>query len=362
VRLRLKIPQGVDWSLVFIPIFLSIFGIVLIYTITYGNENNIALDQLIFTGVGLTIGLFLTFLDYRIFKSLAWPLYGIGLLLLLIVLFFGSTTFGATRWIDLGFYRLQPSELFKFISLIVIAKYLSDLTEINFKNLMFLVFIIALPLLLILKQPDLGTASVIFIGLIALLIISPLKKIYLIAALGLAIVLSPLGWHFLKPYQKHRIEVFLNPSSDLQGEGYNVNQAKIAVGSGGLLGRGLGKGSQSQLNFLPVAHTDFIFAGTAEATGFVGSFLLILLLVIMIYRAINVAKEARDSFGTYLAAGIGAVFLFQTLVNVGMNMGIMPVTGIPLPFVSYGGSAMLTNFVFIGILQSIYLRHKKIKF
>ena len=211
-------------------------------------------------------------------------------------------------------------------------------------------------------QPDLGSASVVFIITLVLLAFSPLKKIYLVVALAVMIALTPVAWHYLEPYQKHRIEAFMNPKIDPQGTGYNVSQSKIAIGSGGIWGTGLGKGSQSQLNFLPVAHTDFIFAGTAEATGFVGSIFLFLLLAYLVLRVINVAKIAKDDFGMYLALGIGIMFLFQILVNVGMNLGIMPVTGIPLPFVSYGGSAMLLNMACIGILQSIFLRHRKISF
>jgi len=193
---------------------------------------------------------------------------------------------------------------------------------------------------------------------VAMLFASQIRKIYLIIAIVILAALSPLGWHFLQDYQKDRVVAFINPAADPQGAGYNVSQSKIAIGSGGLWGRGLGKGSQSQLNFLPVAHTDFIFAGAAEATGFFGSFFLLGLLAFLMVRVATVAKMARDDFGMYLSVGIGTVFLFQSLVNIGMNMGIMPVTGIPLPFVSHGGSSMLSNFAGIGILQSIYMRHK----
>ncbi len=207
-----------------------------------------------------------------------------------------------------------------------------------------------------------GTASVVFIITLFLLFSSSIKKVYLAIGLIVLLALSPLAWHFLKPYQKNRIEAFINPSIDPHGAGYNVSQSKIAIGSGGIFGTGLGKGSQSQLNFLPVAHTDFIFAGTAESTGFIGSIFLFTLLLILMIRVVNVAGLAKDDFGMYLGIGFGAMFLFQILVNIGMNMGIMPVTGIPLPFVSYGGSAMLTNMAAIGLLQSVYARHKKINF
>lgn len=359
---RLKVLGDLDWTLYIIPFLLCAFGIVIIFSIDYGSKTNIAFDQIKFVIIGLAAAISLTFFDYRALKGLYLFLYIAGIALLLLVTIMGSASFGATRWIDLYVFQLQPSELFKLINLIVLAKLFADWREINRKNFVITCALVVLPLVLILFQPDLGTASVIFVSFLAVLFLSPIKKTYIILGLVVLIALSPIGWRFLKDYQKDRVAAFINPASDPQGAGYNVSQAKIAVGSGGLWGRGIGKGSQSQLNFLPVAHTDFIFAGTAEATGFLGSTFLLALLFILIIRTYMIAQKARDAFGMYLAGGIGTIFLFQTLVNVGMNLGIMPVTGIPLPFVSYGGSSMLTNMAALGILQSIYLRHKKINF
>lgn len=358
---RLKLSFGFDWTLFLLPILLTVFGIVIIFSITLNTGSHIAFDQIAYLVLGLAAAIGLSFYDYRTLKGLYLILYIIGVLLLILVLFIGSTTFGATRWINLYIFQLQPSEIFKFIAIIFIAKFLSDWATLEWRKILMLVFAVIGPMILILWQPDLGTASVILITLLVLLFASPVRKLYLIIALIVLAAFSPLGWHFLKDYQKDRVVAFINPSADPQGAGYNVNQSKIAIGSGGLWGRGLGKGSQSQLNFLPVAHTDFIFAGAAEATGFFGSIFLLGILLFLIIRIITVAKMARDDFGMYLAVGIGTVFLFQSLINIGMNMGIMPVTGIPLPFVSYGGSSLLSNFAAIGILQSIYRKHK-IKF
>lgn len=357
-RLFSNLKFGFDWSLFILPVLLAISGIVVIYSISYGGPTTIAVDQAIYLALGLVIAVAISFFDYRTLKGLYLILYIIGILLLILVLFIGSSTFGATRWINLGIFQLQPSEIFKYISIIFLAKFLSDMQEVNWKKIVWLIAAIAGPMILILFQPDLGTTSVIFITLIVLLFVSPVRKIYLISALAVLIALSPIGWHFLKTYQKNRVVAFINPAADPQGAGYNVSQSKIAIGSGGLWGRGLGKGSQSQLNFLPVAHTDFIFAGAAEATGFAGSLFLLGLLLFLLIRIVAIAKLARDDFGMFLSIGIGTVYLFQSLVNIGMNIGIMPVTGIPLPFVSYGGSSMLANFAAIGILQSIYMRHK----
>lgn len=359
---RFKFSLGVDWSLFLLPLILAGIGTAIIFSITYGTNSNLALSQVMFFAIGLALAIFLTLFDYRTLKGLYLIIYIIGMILLVLVLLFGSKSFGATRWIDLKFFQLQPSELFKLIILIVLAKFFSDWRELTWQRMILVFALVGAPILLIMRQPDLGTASVVFMSLLAVLFLSPIRKIYLIIALAVLLALSPLGWHFLKTYQKQRIESFMNPANDPHGVGYNVSQAKIAVGSGGLWGMGLGKGSQSQLNFLPVAHTDFIFAGTAEATGFAGSTFLIIILILLVVRIINVAKVAKDDFGLYLAGGIAAIFLFQILVNIGMNLGIMPVTGIPLPFVSSGGSSMITNMAAIGILQSIYLRHKKITF
>lgn len=360
---KYKIPFNFDWTIYIIPAILSVFGIVIIYSITYGGTGqHLAQNQIIFTIIGLVLAVLISRIDYRLFKGLYLVLYIAVFVLLLFVLIFGNLVFGASRWIEVGFFRLQPSELFKIVALILTAKLYSDWKQIDYKKVLLSFVLILVPIYFILKQPDLGTASVIFVTFLTVLFISPIKKIYLIVLLAIFIASAPISLKMLKPYQKQRIEAFINPALDPRGSGYNVNQAKIAVGSGGLLGKGLGKGTQSQLNFLPVARTDFIFAGTAEATGFVGATFLIALLTILVIRVFMIAKNAKDAFGMYLAGGIGMMFLFQMLVNVGMNMGIMPVTGIPLPFVSYGGSAMLVNMISIGLLQSIYLRHKKITF
>lgn len=361
-RWHFQLPFGLDWSLYLAPLVLTVFGVAVIFSITYGSKNHLALDQIVYIILGFGIVAGLSMLDYRTLKGLYLILYIVGVLLLILVFAVGSKSFGATRWINLGIFQLQPSEIFKLIFLIVLAKFFADWEKLTWQKILLIFALAALPILLIIKQPDLGTAAVLFIGLIAIFFLSPIRKIYLILVLVGLLAFSPLGWRFLKTYQKDRIKAFVNPSSDPQGTGYNVSQAKIAVGAGGLWGRGLGKGSQSQLNFLPVAHTDFIFAGAAEATGFIGSSFLILLLVFLVWRIALVAQRAKDLFGMYLAGGIGAIFLFQILINIGMNMGMMPVTGIPLPFVSYGGSAMFTNMAAIGILQSIYLRHRKISF
>lgn len=362
--MKFTIPKTIDWTLYLVPIILNIVGIVIIYSLTYFNGKvGLAYDQIVFACVGIAVMIALTFIDYRNLKGMATYAYIIGIILLVLLFFVGKSALGATRWINLGFTQLQPSELFKLCLILMLAKYLADnYEEIKLKHLLMAAFIFIVPAILVLKQPDLGTFGVLFA--IALVMILATKiKIKQLILIGFVVLLGACGaWFSLRDYQKQRIETFLNPASDPYGSGYNVLQSTIAVGNGGLFGQGLGQGPQSQLNFLPVAHTDFIFAGFAEATGFAGCLILICLFVLFISRAINVARISKDSFGMFLAVGISAMFTFQMFVNIGMNIGIMPVTGIPLPFVSHGGTSLVISYAAVGILQSIYLRHKKITF
>lgn len=359
---KLKIPFGIDWLLYLIPLVLTILGIVIIFSVTYQTNQTVMISQIIYVVISFAVAIFLTFLDYRVLRGVSFFLYLIVITLLILVLIIGDRTFGAARWINLGVFQLQPSEIAKLVILLFLARFFAEKEEFKTLDFFLLLGIVGLPMLLILFQPDFGTAMVIFVIMLVMLAFSKAPKIILAIILGLLIVSAPIGWHFLKTYQKQRIYTFINPAQDPYGSGYNVTQAKITVGSGGLWGQGIGKGTQIQLNFLPVAHTDFIFASTAEALGFVGSSVLLVLLIVLISRVISLARSAKDVFGFYFAIGWSFVLLFQVFVNVGMNLGIMPVTGIPLPFVSAGGSSMLTNMAAIGILQSIYLRHRRITF
>jgi len=282
--------------------------------------------------------------------------------LLIAVLIFGTKVFGATRWIDLGVFQLQPSELLKASIILFAASLLARGTVGWWKTLIWVVAMVAVPIGLVLRQPDLGTAIVIGVIFISLFFSWPIARRVKLITFILILAILPLGWLIMKDYQHQRIYTFINPGRDPYGSGYNVIQSLIAVGSGGVWGRGLGNGPQSQLNFLPVAHTDFIFAGWAESTGFVGAMGLIIVLALLNWRIYHVAVVAKDAFGKYLAIGFGAIITAQIVINIGMNLGLAPVTGIPLPFVSYGGSSLVINFMMMGIMQSIYLRHKKITF
>lgn len=369
MRRFLSVP--IDWFLLGIPIILTTIGIITIYTITYAEYGTaLAIDQIIFAVLGLIAMSIFMFSDYRVFGATSKLLYVIGVLSLVPLLPFLAPKlpfvlkiYGAYRWIDLKIFQVQPAEVFKFIAIIGGAKYLAGrIGVLDWRKVIGYLLLAGLPVVLIMMQPDLGTASVILMIFLGMFLVSrPSRTIILVGILLVGISL-PLLWSNLQDYQRQRIETFLNPAADPQGEGYNVRQALIAVGSGGLMGRGFGQGSQTTLNFLPVAHADFIFAGFAEATGFIGSAVLILLYVVMLLRIISIARESTDPFGQLVAIGVAVKYAFQMTVHIGMNEGMLPVTGIPLPFMSYGGTALIVDLALIGLLQSIYIRHKKAVF
>lgn len=368
--------QTIDWFLYIVTFLLVIFGVVVTYGITYGGEatKNLTFYQIIFSFFGFLVLLILTFIDYRSLKAASYYLYGIIFFLLLILILVpatGLTLKGATRWINLGFFQFQPSEFFKLALIITVAK-IVDEKEMNLKNFIILLLLILIPTVLVLKQPDFGTALVLLVTGFVIVFASGLDKRYqIILAIFAFLVILIFGLSYgkikpfsylLKDYQRKRVEIFLTPKKDPFGAGYNVSQSLIATGSGGLFGRGLGYGSQSQLNFIPSKQTDFIFAVSAEAFGFLGASILVFLFLILFLRILKIAYLAKDNFGTLLSYGILTLFILEVLVNIGMNIGIMPVTGIPLPFISYGGSSLLTSLAAVGICQSIMIRHKKITF
>ncbi|PIU24342.1 rod shape-determining protein RodA [Candidatus Berkelbacteria bacterium CG08_land_8_20_14_0_20_39_8] len=366
--------RSLDLPLLIVSILLAFTGIAVIYSLVFTEiESNLALKQLVFFLIGLLIVFILANFDYRILSGTSWYLY-LGVIALLIVVdLFGKTTGGATRWIDLKVFQLQPSEFYKFVSVIFMSSFLSRrIGRIRAIDILYMTIMVIPPLFLILVEPDLGTALVIIFSWFALIFFTRLSaKQYIFIFTTLAIILSVffLSVYKIKPfapllkdYQRSRIETFINPSKDLYGKGYNVAQAQIAIGSGGIFGHGLSRGSQSQLKFLPKPETDFIFSGYSEAFGLIGDLLLFAALIYLLIRTVDIAKTAKDNFGYLLAVGTGATFGFQIIINIAMNLGLAPVTGIPLPFISAGGSSLITSFVLIGILESIYIHRKKISF
>ena len=358
-----------DWTIILSTLLLVFFGIVAIGSATHINQtgfhfSTLVVKQLIFFILNVLVVIGLQFFDYHKLKNWANGIYIITILMLLAVIFVGTSALGAQRWIQLGPITIQPSEFSKLLMIICMAKMLSSRYEQlnSFKSLFIPAIYVGFPILLVFMQPDLGTSLVyiaIFIGMVFVSGIH-MRLVRIMGTVGT--LLLPLAWFILKDYQKQRILVFINPDIDPFGSGYHIIQSKIAIGSGTILGKGLFNGTQSQLNFLPENHTDFIFSVIGEELGFIGCSIVLMLLFLLIYRSISVAYTCNDKFGMLLAVGIGSMLAFEVLVNVGMTMGIMPVTGIPLPFISYGVSALTTNMISIGILLNISNQRTKYMF
>ncbi|NLZ38251.1 MAG: rod shape-determining protein RodA [Firmicutes bacterium] len=364
-----KLLRNFDWLLLLTVFALVAVSLIIITSTTFnytGDPFYFSKRQLIRFAVGFAAMLFIISIDYTYFYRLAPYIYFFSLLMLAAVLFMGSKSGGAQRWIDLGFFELQPSEFAKLGIIITLARLLTA-QEGNFEDMYSLLpafFHVAVPMGLIFLQPDLGTSLVFIVILFAMLYMAGAKgkHLFTFAVIG-AVVGVPLLWFNLKDYQKMRLIIFLDPYMDPLDNGYQIIQSLIAVGSGGLHGKGLfAEGTQNALNFLLEQHTDFIFSAYAEGTGFIGAVILLLLFAILILRIIWLASQAKDTFGMLVCIGIASMMLFHILVNIGMTIGIMPVTGIPLPFISYGGSSLLMNMMAIGIVLNIGMRRQKIMF
>ena len=358
---------ALDWVIGVVPILLTCLGLVLIYALGLAqNRMGLFWGQLEYAGMGLVLFVIALSIDYRSLRQASPYLYVITVLLLVAVMIFGQKTLGATRWINLGFFQLQPAELMKAFVIFVVANLLADqIGQITWRKYITVLILSALPIVLVLIEPDLGT-TIVIAGIVAsMLVASRLSARQIGASFLIVVACLGLGWVSLKSYQRTRIEVFLNhknSSSDSKNSSYNVRQSIIAVGSGGLMGQGIGRGSQSELNFLPVADTDFMFATAAEATGLLGTLILLGLYALLIWRIWHLTVATNDPFAMLVAVGVGSMLLIQVIVNVGMNIGLLPVTGIPLPFVSHGGSSLIVTMFLMGVLESMYLRRKKLQF
>lgn len=361
--------RNIDFLMIFSTLALLGIGILIIGSATHVNSPSddrywFVQRQGVFALINIVLILVMLKFDYRMLGPLGNALYAINLLMLIAVMFIGHSALGAQRWIQLGPFHVQPSEFAKLIMIISLAHLLDARTE-KMKSVWDLLPISAfviVPFLLVMKQPDLGTSLVFLAILIGMVFAAGIDGKLLLKIMGTAIATIPVFWLFLKDYQKARLTVFMDPNVDPLGAGYHIIQSKIAIGSGQLFGKGLFNGTQSQLNFLPENHTDFIFAVVGEELGFVGAVIILILYFILLYRGVKTAQNARDNFGMLLAAGITSMMAFHVLVNVGMTIGIMPVTGIPLPLLSYGVSSLTTNMVSIGILLNIQSRRQKLMF
>ncbi len=363
--MKRKILKNIEWGILICTFLLVAVGLVALTSATQNAEYEELRKQIIWLAISLPILIVVIFIDYEALVKISPILYGIILVLLVGVLFTGAIN-GATSWFDIGAVSFQPAEFAKIIVILFLTWLITRIQqkgrdEINrILKLGLIVVAFAVPVLLIVEQPDYGTAIAFVVSFVFMLFVAGIRKRYIITAILLIVVLVPTLYFFVLPeHAKTRIDVYLNPDIDPRGAGYNIIQSKLAVGSGQLLGMGLFKGNQTQLGFLYPKTTDFIFALISEEMGFIVAAGIIILYVILITKAIYVAKTAKDDMGSYIAMGIAGIFFFHMIENIGMTMGLLPITGVPLPFVSYGGSALLSNFIMVGLLLNISGKRQK---
>ncbi len=357
-----------DWSILLMALVLSLIGVMTIYSATRpildAAQKTYYMRQLYWIALSLITFFVLVSIDYRWYVKFAYFIFFFGIILLVLVLVIGRKGMGAQRWINLGFLSFQPSEFFKVFFILALSRYLSYVKPgagLGFKQLLKMVSLfVILPAILILKQPDLGTTLILFFIFIAMILFAGIRKKILLTVLVLSLISMPVAgkylWDGLKEYQKMRIIAFIDPQADPQGVGYHINQSKISVGSGGFSGKGYMKGTQGPYRFLPEKHTDFIFSIFAEEWGFTGSLVLFMMYFFIIWRGFDTAEKARDREGCFLVLGVTFMFALYFFINVGMTLGMLPVVGVPLPLMSYGGTALLSNFLALSIIENVRMR------
>ncbi len=406
-RLFANVWQGMDWLLLLLPVSLVIFGAVVIHSTQKNLNTSYGWNHVLLGAIGLVIALWLSRTRYEHLLSLQWIIYGVVNLLLVAVIFVGTVGSGAQRWITIFGFNVQPSEFAKLGVIITLAAILSRRNASTLWGVMTAVAVTAVPWSLVFIQPDLGTSLVfgaITVGMLywancnpgwLLLLVSPVVAailfhltipIWLLWSVGMGVVawmtlpwrwfstviatavnlicgkIGDVFWGLLQDYQKDRLILFLDPDKDPLGGGYHLIQSRIAIGAGKLWGQGLGEGSQTQLNFIPEQHTDFIFSAIGEEWGFTGAMAVVVVYWLICFRLVVIAQNAKDDFGSLLTVGVLSMILFQVTINIGMTIGLAPVTGIPLPWLSYGRSALLTNFIALGLVESVANFRYRLKF
>ncbi len=348
-----------DWTLVGIVLLIASIGILNIYSTTLGGDISgtpLYLKQIFWLLIGLSVMTVIAFIEYRFYLDLAYIVYTVALFFLLVVMGYGIITSGAQRWVRIGSVSFQPSEFVKIALILALAKFFQrppSREGYSLKDLTLPFFLLLLPTGLILKQPDLGTSIILFLIFFSILVFVKIRwSTFLTLGLGAGAIL-PMAWHFLKEYQKKRIITFFNPELDPLGAGYHLIQSKIAVGSGGIIGKGFMKGTQCRLGFLPEQQTDFIFSALGEEWGLIGSLVVVGLYLILILWGLRIAVQSKDRFGAILSFGVVAMLFWHIFINIGMVLGMMPVVGIPLPLLSYGGSFLLSTMIGIGLLLNV---------
>jgi rod shape determining protein RodA len=354
-----------DFVLFGATLVLIAFGVAMVYsaTLKVPGYEDYALRQAIYAMIGFLLLVMAAAFDYRLLTSLQWLFYAAMLAALGAVAVLGQVRGGASGWFDAGLVFIQPAEIAKVLFVLAFAQYLSSRRETLRKPqwVILALLLLAIPMALIYLQPDLGTAIVLGVIGVTMLFAADLAWGYILAGVAAAALAAPVVWANLQDYMRQRILIFLDPASDPDAS-FNIAQALISIGNGGWLGKGFGQGSQSQLHFLRIRYADFIYSVIAEELGFLGAVALIVLLLIVLWRLFSIADQARDHFGRLLVVGVIAMILFQSVVSIGMNLGVLPVTGITLPFISYGGSSLITIMIGIGLAESVAMRNRKIEF
>ncbi len=352
-----------DYSLLFLTFALILFGLLMIYSAQPSDPiYNFFSQQIFWVAVGIGAMGFMTVLDYRFLGAWSRPIYlGIVGLLGMVVLLGETGVFGAQRWFQILDQQIQPSEFAKLFLIITLSKFLAD-REGQRRAYLISGALVALPVVLVLLQPNLSTAIIISMIWLTIVIMAGMPLRWLVGLAIIGAIIVPIAWPHIPTYQRDRVLIFANPASDPSGQGYNLIQSRIAIGGGGLMGQGYRQGSQNQLGYLRVRHTDFIFSVVAEELGFVGALLLFLLLGALLFRLTRAIQKSKDPFGRLVVAGVTGWIFFQSFVNVGVNVGLVPPTGVPLPFISYGGSNLITLMLALGLVQSVVMRQKKFEF
>jgi len=358
-----RLVKHFDWGLLGMTVLLGFMGLVTLYSaVTSASpapQKIYYFKQLAWYCAGLIVMVISFLINYKLLDRWANAIYAICILLLICVLLFGKYVGGARRWLILGPLSIQPSELVKIAVIICLARYYSKIANIRgltLRELLTPLILVAIPIFLIVRQPDLGTAMLVALIAGSMTVFVKIERRSFLYIISLCTITIPMVWFFLKDYQKNRILTFLNPERDPLGAGYHIIQSKIAIGSGMISGKGFLKGTQNALSFLPEQHTDFIFSVLAEEMGFAGSVIPLIIFMMLIVWGLNVAYRCRDPFGTILAVGISSMIFWQVFINVGMVMGLMPIVGVPLPFISYGGSSIVAMMICIGLLMNVSMR------
>lgn len=366
--MKKKMLKNIEWGILVCTLLLVVIGLVALFSATQNLDYEELKKQALWLVISIPVVICVIAIDYNFYCKISPVLYGASILLLIAVLFTEPIN-GATSWFSVGPFSFQPAEFAKiavvlFIANIMVKLQKKEKDEINrIWKLGLIILALAVPVVLIIKQPDYGTAIAFLVALIFMLFVAGIRKRYILIATLLVVIIVPLAYFFILPdHAKSRIDVYLNPDLDPRGAGYNIIQSKLAIGAGQAFGMGILKGNQTQLGYLYPKTTDFIFAVIGEEMGFIGGAAVIALYIALLIQSVKVAKTAKDDVGSYVAAGITGIFFFHMLENIGMTMGLLPITGIPLPFVSYGGSSLLTNLILIGILLNISGRRQRTLF